>query len=115
MNRDDTLRMIHGMRLFLPPTWEDSSIYRFNAPPCDADAAGGGLRLQPTVLITRHERRQADTPERFLELTNLDAKQADPTYEVRHQGTIIYLDQGATWQDATFTDPRTSAEVHQRR
>ncbi|MBL8950828.1 MAG: DcrB-related protein [Myxococcaceae bacterium] len=109
MKRDDTLRVVHGLRLLLPPTWEDSSIYRFNAPPNESE------KLQPNVMVSRHVKNPGDSPERFLELTNLDAKKADATYEVLREGTVIYLDQVSAWQDAKFTDARTGELVHQRR
>jgi len=109
VKKEDTLRVVHGLRMLLPPTWEDSSIYRFNAPVPE------GERLIPNVMVSRHEKNQGDTPERFLELTNQDAKKADPSYEVLREGTVIYLDQVSAWQDARFTDARTGQQVHQRR
>lgn len=109
MKREDTLRVVHGLRMLVPPTWEDSSIYRFNAQPAE------GERLIPNVMVSRHEKRQGDSPERFLELTNQDTKKADATYEILREGTVIYLDQVSAWQDARFTDARTGEPVHQRR
>ena len=43
-----------------PPGWEDTSLYRFNAPASPVDATGDGtspFRLQANVLISRHEKR----------------------------------------------------------
>jgi hypothetical protein len=115
MKRDDTFRVIHGMRLFLPPTWENTSIYRFNAPVGEAEGAGAEQRLQPNLLVSRHLKQPGHSADRFLELSNLEAKKADKTFEVLRSGTVSFLDQICEWQDARFTDPRTGVVVHQRR
>jgi hypothetical protein len=117
-DQDELLRVVHGARVLVPPDWEDSSLYRFNAPPEEADVPeaerGGALRLQPNVLISRHEKRHGDTPERFFEQTNADARGQNPSFEVVRSGTVMYLGQVATWQDTRFTDPKSSAAICQR-
>jgi hypothetical protein len=107
---DQNLRVVHGVRMLIPGQWEDTSIYRFNAPVVESE----GSALQPNVLISRHEKKHGDSPDRFLELTNVDAKQKNPTFAVGRAGTVMYFDQVAAWQDTTFTDPKTSAPVMQR-
>lgn len=114
--REQAVRVVHGIRMIVPATWEDTSMYRFNAPTLESEVsdASGALQLQPNILISRHERHPGDSPDRFLELTNVDAKKQNASFEVVRSGTVIYLDQVACWQDTRFTDPRTSAEVFQR-
>ena len=114
MSEPETLQVIHGVRMLLPPDWEDSSLYRFNAKVVEGEGSDAPLQLQPNVLISRHERSPGDSPDRFLELTNVDAKEKNATFEVVRSGTVIYFDQIAAWQDTRFTDPRTSAAVFQR-
>lgn len=118
MNKEDSIRVVHGVRMVVPADWEDTSIYRFNAPPLESEIAEGSkdsrLQLQPNILISRHEKNPGDSADRFLELTNGDAKKANGSFEVVRSGTVIYLDQVAAWQDTRFTDPRTSAVVFQR-
>ena len=118
MSTEDSLRVVHGVRMLVPPDWEDSSLYRFNAPPLESEVSDASkdspLRLQPNVLISRHERNPGDAPDRFLEQTNADAKKQNASFEVVRSGTVVYLDQVASWQDTRFTDPRTSTVVFQR-
>jgi hypothetical protein len=115
MSKEDTLRVVHGIRMLIPAEWEDSSLYRFNAPPLESEVSDAApMQLQPNVLISRHEKNLGDSPDRFLELTNADAKKQNATFEVVRSGTVIYLDQISAWQDTRFVDPRTSAAVFQR-
>ncbi len=112
---ENALRTVHGLRMLVPADWEDSSMYRFNAPRDEtADATGDGAQLQANVLITRHAKNAGDSPERFLELANLEAKKSHATYEVVRSGSTIYLDQIAAWQEARFADSRTNHAIFQR-
>lgn len=112
---ENAFRTLHGLRLLVPADWEDSSMYRFNAPRDEqADATGEGALLQANVLVTRHLKNSGDSPERFLELANAETKKSHPTYEVVRSGSTIYLDQVAAWQEARFTDARTSQPIFQR-
>jgi hypothetical protein len=112
---ENALRSIHGLRVLIPADWEDSSMYRFNARRDEqADATGDGAQLQANVLITRHEKDEGDSPERFFERANLEMKQTHPTFKVVSAGSTIYLDQVAVWQEAHFSDPRTNQPIVQR-
>jgi hypothetical protein len=113
---ENALRTVHGLRVQVPADWEDSSMYRFNAPHDEqADATGeGGALLQANVLISRHAKNAGDSAERFLELASAETKKSHPSWEVLRSGSTIYLDQVAAWQEARFTDPRTNQPIFQR-
>lgn len=116
MADDAQLFHLHGIRLAVPFGWEDTSLYRFNAPlPEPAKGFKRGRVLQPNVVLSRHPRRSADAPlESFFAETNAQALRENPSFHVVRSGSGRYLDQPMAWQDTAFEDPRTGAQVSQR-
>jgi hypothetical protein len=114
----DSLRHLHGVRVLLPAAWEDSSLYRFNAPlpPAEATLHHGqaNRRLQPNVMVTRHPRRTLATVEAFIEASAQERMRDDRTFRVMNRGDTLYLDQPAHFEDSCFTEPTSGALVYQR-
>lgn len=115
MAKDPELSHLHGVRIALPFGWEDTSIFRFNAPLPQRAAGGKGRVLQPNLVLTRMPRKSAEArPESFFGEANAEALRGNKTFRVAASGSGLYLDQPMAWQDSSFEDPRTGARVFQR-
>ena len=116
MAEDTPLTHLHGVRIALPFGWEDTSLYRYNAPlPEAATGAAKVKMLQPNVIVSRHPRKSDHEPlPSFFAETNAQALAEDPTFHVIRSGTGLYLDQPMLWQDSSFVDQPSGAQVWQR-
>lgn len=117
MADDAPLTHLHGVRIALPFGWEDTSLYRYDAPVSEAAPAGAGKvrQLQPNVIVSRHPRKSEDAPlADFFAQTNAQALASNSSFQVLGSGSGLYLDQPMIWQDTSFVDTPSGAQVWQR-
>lgn len=117
MHRPD---FFYGIRLHIPETWADHSIYRFAAPKSSQNAPDTPFltskikEFHANLIVTRLSLASAQEFEHLFADANLFAQENQVPLDVIASGRGKYMGQQMLWQDTYKPHPTTQTSLYQR-